>query len=96
MNTSVSILFYIKRAKANNLGVCPIYTRITVNAKRFEFSTNKYINPDKWSSGASKVKGTTEEARTINRHLDYLRNQILEAERISPPAFPNLCLSNSK
>ena len=81
MNTSVSILFYIKRAKANNLGVCPIYTRITVNAKRFEFSTNKYINPDKWSSGASKVKGTTQEARTINRHLDYLRNQILEAEK---------------
>lgn len=81
MNTSVSILFYIKRAKANNLGVCPIYTRVTVNAKRFEFSTNKYINPDKWSSGASKVKGTTEEAKTINRHLDYLRNQILEAEK---------------
>ncbi|MBM6498625.1 site-specific integrase [Flavobacterium macrobrachii] len=81
MNTSVSILFYIKRAKANNLGVCPIYTRVTVNTKRFEFSTNKYINPDKWSSGASKVKGTTEEARTINRHLDYLRNQILEAEK---------------
>ncbi|HTG65010.1 MAG TPA: site-specific integrase [Flavobacterium sp.] len=81
MNTSVSILFYIKRAKTNNLGVCPIYTRVTVNAKRFEFSTNKYINPDKWSSEGNKVKGTTEEARTINSHLDYLKNQVLEAEK---------------
>ena len=81
MNTSVSILFYIKRAKANNLGVCPIYTRVTVNAKRFEFSTNKYINPDKWSSEGSKVKGSTEEARTINSHLDYLKSQVLEAEK---------------
>ncbi len=81
MNTSVSILFYIKRAKANNLGVCPIYTRVTVNGKRFEFSTNKYINPDKWSSEGSKVKGTTEEARTINSHLDYLKNQVLVAEK---------------
>lgn len=81
MNTSVSILFYIKRAKVNNLGVCPIYTRVTVNAKRFEFSTNKYINPDKWSSEGSKVKGTSEEARTINSHLDYLKSQILEAEK---------------
>ncbi|NMH23879.1 site-specific integrase [Flavobacterium solisilvae] len=81
MNTSVSILFYIKRAKVNNLGVCPIYTRVTVNAKRFEFSTNKYINPDKWSSEGSKVKGTNEEARTINSHLDYLKNQVLEAEK---------------
>lgn len=81
MNTSVAILFYIKRAKVNNLGVCPIYTRVTVNAKRFEFSTNKYINPDKWSSEGSKVKGTNEEARTINSHLDYLKNQVLEAEK---------------
>lgn len=81
MNTAVAILFYIKRAKVNNLGVCPIYTRVTVNAKRFEFSTNKYINPDKWSSEGSKVKGTNEEARTINSHLDYLKNQVLEAEK---------------
>lgn len=81
MNTAVAILFYIKRAKVNNLGVCPIYTRVTVNAKRFEFSTNKYINPDKWSSEGSKVKGTNEEARTINSHLDYIKNQVLEAEK---------------
>lgn len=81
MNTSVSILFYIKRAKINNLGVCPIYTRVTVNTKRFEFSSNKYINPDKWSSEGSKVKGTSEEARTINSHLEYLKNQVLEAEK---------------
>lgn len=81
MNTSVSILFYIKRAKVNTLGVCPIYTRVTINSKRFEFSTNKHINPDNWSSEFTKVKGTNEEARTINNHLDYLKNQILEAEK---------------
>jgi site-specific recombinase XerD len=81
MNTSVSILFYIKRAKANNLGVCPIYTRVTVNTKRFEFSTTKSINPEKWSSEGNKVKGTSEEARSINNHLDYLKNQVLEAEK---------------
>jgi site-specific recombinase XerD len=81
MNTSVSILFYIKRAKTNNSGVCPIYTRVTVNAKRFEFSTTKSINPEKWSSEGNKVKGTSEEARSINNHLDYLKNQVLEAEK---------------
>ena len=81
MNTSVSILFYIKRAKANNLGVCPIYTRVTINTKRFEFSTTKSINPEKWSSEGNKVKGTSEEARSINNHLDYLKNQVLEAEK---------------
>ena len=81
MNTAVSILFYIKRAKVNNLGVCPIYTRVTVRAKRFEFSTNKYINPEKWSNEGTKVKGNSEDARTINSQLDYLKNQVLEAEK---------------
>ncbi len=81
MNTTVSILFYIKRSKANNEGICPIYARVTIQAKRFEFSANKYVNPEKWSSEGSKVRGTNEEARTINSHLDYLKNQILEAEK---------------
>jgi len=81
MNTSVSILFYIKRAKANNFGICPIYTRVTVSAKRFEFSSNKYVHSDNWSSEFNKVKGTNVEARTINSHLDYLKNQVLEAEK---------------
>lgn len=81
MKTTVSILFYIKRAKVNNLGMCPIYTRVTVSAKRFEFSTNKFVSPDKWSTEGNKVKGTNEETRTINSHLDYLKNQILEAEK---------------
>ena len=81
MNITVSILFYIKRSKTNNEGVCPIYTRVTIQAKRFEFSTSKYINPDRWSGDVSKVKGSNEEARTINSHLDYLKNQVLEAEK---------------
>jgi hypothetical protein len=60
------------------LGVSPIYTRVTINAKRFEFSTTKSINPEKWSSEGNKVKGYIEEARTFNSHLDYLKNQVLE------------------
>ena len=81
MNTTVSVLFYIKRAKVNNEGICPIYVRVTIQSKRFEFSSNRYVNPEKWSSEGAKVKGTNEEARTINSHLDYLRNQVFEAEK---------------
>lgn len=81
MNTTVSVLFYIKRSKTNNEGICPIYVRVTIQSKRFEFSTNKYVNPEKWSGEYTKVKGTNEEARTINSHLDYLKNQVLEAEK---------------
>ena len=81
MNTTVSVLFYIKRAKVNNEGICPIYVRVTIQSKRFEFSANKYVNPERWSAEGSKVRGSNEEARTINSHLDYLKNQVLEAEK---------------
>jgi site-specific recombinase XerD len=81
MNTTVSVLFYIKRAKVNNEGICPIYVRVTIQSKRFEFSANKYVNPERWSAEGTKVKGGNEEARTINSHLDYLKNQVLEAEK---------------
>jgi site-specific recombinase XerD len=81
MNTTVSILFYIKRAKANSQGISPIYVRVTVESKRFEFSSMKYVNIEKWSIEGNKVKGSSEEARTINSYLDYLKNQVLEAEK---------------
>jgi site-specific recombinase XerD len=81
MMNPVSILFFVKRAKANNEGNCPIYARITVQSKRFEFSTNKFINPEKWSSIGAKIKGSNEEARTINSHLDFIKNQLNNAEK---------------
>ncbi|MFV8337159.1 site-specific integrase [Flavobacterium sp. RSP29] len=81
MNTAVSVLFYIKRSKINNEGICPIYVRVTIQSKRFEFSSNKFVNPEKWSNEGSKVKGNNEETRSINSHLEYLKSKISEAEK---------------
>ena len=81
MNTSVSILFYIKRSKANSDGICPIYVRVTILTKRFEFSSKKFVNPEKWSNEGSKVKGSGEDARSINNHLDNIKSKVLEAEK---------------
>ena len=80
MKTKVSILFYAKKAKAAVNGLIPIYTRITINGKRIELSTNRFVEMSKWSTEAGKVKGTSEEARSINNHLDLLKSQIRDAE----------------
>jgi site-specific recombinase XerD len=80
MKTKLSILFYTKRAKAAANGLVPIYTRITINGKRFEQSTNRFVEISKWSTEGNKMKGTSEEARLINNHLDLLKNQIRDAE----------------
>lgn len=81
MNATVYILFYIKRTKTNKEGHSPIYVRVTIQSRRFEFSTNKFIHSDKWNTEATKVRGNNEEARAINSHLDHIRSEIYEAER---------------
>ena len=80
MKTKVSILFYAKKAKAAANGLVPIYTRITINGKRIELSTNRFVEISKWSTEAGKIKGSSEEARSINNHLDLLKSQIRDAE----------------
>jgi site-specific recombinase XerD len=81
MNTTASVLFYIKRSKANTDGICPIYVRVTILTKRFEFSSNKYIDPVRWSSEGSKVKGSNEDTRSINNHLENIKSKVLDAEK---------------
>lgn len=81
MNTTITILFYLKRAKANAQGLAPIFQRITIEGKRLESSTGKYINPEKWSTEMSKMKGSSEETRTVNSHLEMLRAKVYEIEK---------------
>jgi site-specific recombinase XerD len=85
MEVTITNLFYLKRAKANVNGLVPIYHRTTINGKRLDKSTGKYIDPAKWSTEASRMKGTSEEARTINSHLDSLiaKNSSIEKKLIA-------------
>jgi site-specific recombinase XerD len=80
MKTKVSILFYAKKAKTNVNGLVPIYTRITINGKRIELSSNRFVEISKWSTEAGKMKGNSEVARSINSHLDMLRIQIIDMQ----------------
>jgi len=81
MNTNITNLFYIKRAKPNKNGEVPIYQRITIDGQRIERSTGKFLNPNLWSGAGNKMTGKTELARSINSHLDKLLNDVNEAEK---------------
>ncbi len=81
MNANISILFYLKRVKTNNQGLAPIFQRITINGKRLDNSTGKYIDPDKWNSDTSRMRGNSEETRLLNAHLDNLKVKIFTAEK---------------
>jgi site-specific recombinase XerD len=80
MKTKITLHFYAKSTKMNANGKLPIYVRLTVNGQRLEFSSKKFIEKAKWSSELSKMKGHTEEARSINSYLDMMRSKVLNAE----------------
>ena len=80
MKHKLSILFFVKSSKATKSGLVPIYQRITINGARIELSTSKFVEKSKWNASAGKIKGTNEEARLINSHLDILRSKVYETE----------------
>ena len=104
MKTKITLHFYAKSTKANANGLLPIYVRLTVDGKRLEFSTKKFVEKSKWSSELSKMKGTTEEARSINSYLDLMKSKVLDAqmellhrnEALSIVNFKNKLLGNEE
>ncbi len=75
LNYSFSILFWLYKGKMKN-NLCPIYVRITIDGKRTEISTKKWINENQWSKIGQNVKGNTDEARAINQYLNLLKGDI--------------------
>jgi site-specific recombinase XerD len=76
----VKISFLIRINKINQNGKCPIYTRLTVNGRRAEIATKKYVIPSKWNASAQKVKGNSPGINAINRYLEQIKRKALEAE----------------
>lgn len=76
MKNSLSLLFYIKKSKADNNSKANIYLRITVNSKRSEFSIQRKVPIDKWHQSANRVRGFSKEAQEINQYIDLISNKI--------------------
>ena len=81
MSTHLHIFFFPKKSRATVRQTIPIYLRVTVQGKRMEVTTNRFVLPNQWSSQAGKVKGKSLEAEAINSYLDYLRQQIYEYQQ---------------
>lgn len=76
MQTSFSLLFYIKRSKADKNNKANIYLRITVNGKRSELSIKRKVDVERWNSDAGKAAGTIQEVRDLNHYMDNLKYKI--------------------
>lgn len=80
MKTKITLHFYAKSTKMNTDGKLPIYIRLTVDGQRLEFSSKKFVEKSKWLPDLAKMKGQSEEARSINSYLDMMKSKVLGAE----------------
>ena len=80
MKAKITLHIYAKTTKANTSGQLPIYIRLTVDGQRFEFSSKKFVDKSKWSPELSKMKGNSEEARTINNYLDLMKSKVFDIQ----------------
>src|SRR5690349_13909678 len=96
MDTKICILFYVKRTKVTRSNRLPGYIRITINGKRFETSTQRYIERSKWSVQAGRMKGNHLDARNINTYLDSLKNKVYKIQTSLIQEYQPVTMENVK
>ena len=81
MENSLSLLFYIKKSKADSSGNANIYLRITVNGKRAELSIRRKVHIDNWNAENSQSRGNSAVSLEINRLMANIKSQIYLIEQ---------------
>lgn len=78
MQTTFTTTFILRTSRTRN-GLTPIYCRITVNSTRAEFSIKRSVAEKNWNAG--RVKGTSDEARSLNSYIKQVEAKVFEHYR---------------
>ncbi|HYV92749.1 MAG TPA: site-specific integrase [Chitinophagales bacterium] len=81
-NTTLGMLFYLRKDKLTKDGKAPIYLRITIDGKRANLTTNRDIEPEKWDDHSDKMKGSGKDVSKFNMYLDAFKGKVLEHHSI--------------
>jgi len=73
METSFRLLFWLYKSKTNKKGLAPLSLRITVGGTKTEVSTGLHIAAKQWDSKRVLIKGSSTEAKEMNKRLELLR-----------------------
>ncbi|UNY98364.1 site-specific integrase [Zhouia spongiae] len=76
MANTFSLLFYLKRSKADINGEANIYLRITMDGQRAEMSLHRKVMMNRWDQHIGKMIGRNTMAREINEYIDLVTYKI--------------------
>lgn len=81
MTHSIHVLFFIRTSKKTDNEPVAIYLRITINRKRIEKTTNRFVDRSMWAADIGRMRGNRTETKDLNNFLDALTSKVYAAER---------------
>lgn len=75
-NQTFTILFWLNKCKANKKGEVPIYVRITIDGRRSENSTSRWILPEQWDGNVARPKTDFPENAALTEYLLFTKAEI--------------------
>jgi len=77
-SNTFGIQFVIRLSKLQKTDPATVFARISVNGRRCEVSLKKKINPQNWDDVKGKARGTKDEIRKLNEHIERVRTLIAD------------------
>jgi len=91
LNRTLAVLFILKKSKPQTNGTYPLYMRLTIDGKRAEITTKRFVDADSWDAKSQKLIPKTslgkkaihssEEIKSINEYLKTLDRQVYDAQK---------------
>jgi len=77
-SNTFGIQFVIRLPKQQKNDQATVFARISVNGRRCEISLKKKVNPQNWDDAKGKARGTKDEIRKLNEHIERTRTLIAD------------------
>ena len=77
-SNTFGIQFVIRLPKQQKSDQATVFARISVNGRRCEISLKKKVNPQNWDDAKGKARGTKDEIRKLNEHIERVRTLIAD------------------
>jgi integrase len=83
MANTLSVLFWLHKAKTNREGRSPLIIRLTYKKFRAEKATGFYVSVKDWNAHKQRVKGDRSSAQQINSWIDFASVRVGDLFRTS-------------
>ena len=81
MIQQLKITFFHYLYKKNAKGEAPIFCRIAIDEKKYQFSTGIYLIPELWDKSSQRASGDSDEIMLINRKLQEINSHLVRIEK---------------